>query len=62
MFREFTKLKVYVWKESLIVVESGAFFFSQKNPHSISYKILQMRVLYTKPYMDTIVPSYVDAH
>ena len=29
---------------------------------SISYKILQIRVLYTNPYRDVIVPSYVDAH
>ena len=38
-----------------------SFFFSKKTP-SISYKILQMRVLYTNPCRDTIVPSYVDAH
>ena len=37
------------------------FYFPQKTL-SISYKILQMRVLYTNPYRDTIVPSYVDAH
>ena len=37
------------------------FFFPKKTP-SISYKILQMRLLYTNPYRDAIVPSYVDAH
>ena len=37
------------------------FFFPQKTP-SISYKILQMRVLYTNPCREAIVPFYVDAH
>ena len=37
------------------------FFFNNKTP-SISYTILQMRVLYTNPCRDVIVPSYVDAH
>ena len=38
-----------------------SFFFSKKTP-SISYKILQMRVLYTNPCRDAIIPSYVDPH
>ena len=38
------------------------FLFFPKKTNSISYKILQMRVLYTNPCIDTIVPSYVDAH
>ena len=43
------------------------FFFFQidffpKKTHSISYKILEMTVLYTNPCRDAIVPSYVDAH
>ena len=37
-------------------------FFLQKKTPSISYKIIQMGVLYTNPYRDAIVPSYVDAH
>ena len=39
----------------------GANFVFPKKTHSISYKILQMRVLYTNPCRDVIVPSYVDA-
>ena len=39
------------------------FFFSfSRKTHSISYKILQMRLLCTNPCRDAIVPSYVDAH
>ena len=38
------------------------FLFFSKNTPSISYKILQMRVLYTNPCRDAIFPYYVDAH
>ena len=38
------------------------FFFSQKKTPSISYKILQIRLVCTNLCRDTIVPSYVDAH
>ena len=38
-----------------------SFVFPKKTP-SISYKILQMRLLCTNPCRDAIVPSYVDAH
>ena len=37
-------------------------FFFPKTTLSISYKILQMRVLYTNPCRDMIVPSYVKPH
>ena len=39
-----------------------AIYISKNKAPSISYKILHMRVLYTNPCRDTIVPSYVDAH
>ena len=41
----------YHWSWNIIL-----FFFSKKKTPSISYKILQMRVLYTNPCRDAIVP------
>ena len=37
-------------------------YFSKNKTPFISYKNLEMRVLYTNPCRDKIVPSYVDAH
>ena len=37
-------------------------FFSKNKTPSISYKTLQLRMLYTNPRRDLIVTSYVEAH
>ena len=36
--------------------------FPPQKTSSISYKILQMRMLYTNPRRDAVVPSYIEAH
>ena len=41
---------------------SSVVFFSKDKTLSISYKILQLRMLYMNPRMDSIVQCYVKAH
>ena len=57
--RLFTKINSQ--KEIIHIVIIYLFIFQKKTP-SISYKILQMRLVCTNPWRDAIVPSYVDAH
>ena len=58
------KGKLNLWLDDYpnAINDTNSLFFFQRKTPSISYKILQMRVLYTNPCRDTIVPSYVDAH
>ena len=49
-----------IWREDRFYLFI-LFFFPKKTP-SISYKLLQMRLVCTNPWRDAIVPSYVEAH
>ena len=48
--------------QALIKYSVIKLFFFQNKTLSIGYKILHMRLLYTNPCRDAIVPSYVDVH
>ena len=58
---EASKSLNYFFGRPLYVFFFFLFFFQKKTP-SISYKILQMRLVCTDPWRDAIVPSYVEAH
>ena len=57
------RLICHIWFPKMIIktIYLSIYIFAKKL-RSISYKILQLRVLYTNPCRDAIVPSYVDAH
>ena len=52
--------RLYIYTYLCVSILASICFFQKITP--ISYKILQMRLLFTNPCRDAIVTSYVDAH
>ena len=52
--------RLYIYTYLCVSILASICFFQKITP--ISYKILQMRLLFPNPCRDAIVTSYVDAH